>query len=371
MVKLGDAHSLHQERASRCERAESNRNGGNQVYDLAEVRELHLEITSRCQARCPMCPRRNHGGDLLEGLTPTSMTLDEVRCWFPPELVRQLTYVLLCGNLGDPIVAPDCLPIVQYLRETNRGLAVGVHTNGSARPVDWWRQLAETGARVLFGIDGLEDTHRRYRRGTQWLTIIRNAQAFINAGGVAEWHMLVFGHNEHQVDACRKLAAELGFQTFVAKDTTRFSGPVHEVWDQQGNVIDMLHPSSRTATLLPTVVEQIRGLERGISCQVAPAGQVFVAADGTVAPCCYLDLSWYPSTTPDRMDYDHKIAQYPNLHEHSFAEILESGYFSRISLGWQSDPLRVCSIQCGGGFTRRASEYRDKPPEVQTDATEN
>lgn len=328
------------------------------MYELTQLRELHLEITSRCQARCPMCPRRDHGGPLLPGLIPTSMTLHEIRKWFAPPLVQQLTYVLICGNLGDPIMAPDCLPIVQYLREANGSLAIGVHTNGSARPTEWWRQLAWSGANVVFAIDGLEDTHARYRRGTHWRTIIRNARAFIEAGGVAEWHMLVFAHNEHQIEDCRQLAETLGFRAFQAKDTTRFKGPVHEVWDQECKVIDVLRPSSRTSAMLDTVTAQIRGGQRIINCQVATAGQVFVAADGAVAPCCYLDLSWYPKHAPDRVDYDKKLARYPNLHNQSLAEIFESDYFRGIAAGWQHDPLQVCAIQCGGVFTRRTAEYR-------------
>lgn len=335
------------------------------MYTLEQVRELHLEITSLCQARCPMCPRREHGGPLLAGLTPTSMTLDDVQTWFPPELVQRLTYVLLCGNLGDPIIAPECLEIVRYLTETNRVLAVGVHTNGSARSVGWWRDLASTGAKVLFGLDGLADTHTRYRRGTDWETVIRNARAFIEAGGDAEWHMLVFQHNEHQVEQCRALAAELGFRAFYAKDTTRFSEPSYEVWNQQGEVIDNLYPSTRSTTMIPTVVKQVRANHRIINCQVASAGQVFVGADGTVAPCCYLDLSWYSADAPDRIDYNRKMDGFPNLHDMSLAEIFRSGYFRKISDDWQSDPLRVCSIQCGGGFARRAAEYRVEPIQVQ------
>ena len=44
--------------------------------------------------------------------------------------------------------------------------------------------------------------------------IIKNAQAFIDAGGYAVWKMIKFDHNEHQVEDCRALAKNLGFQRF-------------------------------------------------------------------------------------------------------------------------------------------------------------
>jgi hypothetical protein len=51
---------------------------------------------------------------------------------------------------------------------------------------------------------------------------MRNVDAFIAAGGNAEWDFLVFRHNEHQVDAARALALGMGFTLFNAKATSRF-----------------------------------------------------------------------------------------------------------------------------------------------------
>ena len=53
---------------------------------------------------------------------------------------------------------------------------------------------------VWFAIDGLEDTHSIYRQGTNWKKIIDNVMTFVDAGGKARWDMLVFQHNEHQVE---------------------------------------------------------------------------------------------------------------------------------------------------------------------------
>ena len=306
-----------------------------------------------------MCPRRDHGGPLLPGLTPTSIDLATVRNWIEPELIRHLRYVVFCGNLGDPIMAADLVPIILYLRESNPRLGIGIHTNGSARPRGWWTALAHTGAKVVFALDGLADTHARYRRGTNWQRIIDNAATFIAAGGSADWHMLIFRHNEHQIEHCRALAREMGFAAFIAKDTTRFSGPSHEVWDEVGRVVDRLYPSQRSVGLLPAVLQQIDGRACGISCQTASASQLFIAADGTVAPCCYLDLTWYPEYWPERVDYAAKMRDvFPNLRRQTLAEIFDSGFFDGIAATWLHEPLRTCAVQCGGGFTRRKAEYR-------------
>jgi len=38
------------------------------MYKYEDITSIHLEVTSKCQAKCPMCPRRVHGGPLLDGL---------------------------------------------------------------------------------------------------------------------------------------------------------------------------------------------------------------------------------------------------------------------------------------------------------------
>ena len=34
------------------------------MYKIEDIKAIHLEVTSRCQAKCPMCARRINGGPL-------------------------------------------------------------------------------------------------------------------------------------------------------------------------------------------------------------------------------------------------------------------------------------------------------------------
>ena len=52
---------------------------------------------------------------------------------------------------------------------------------------------------------------------------MRNVRAFIKAGGDASWDMLVFKHNQDQVDECRQLSKSLGFVNFTFKNSARWS----------------------------------------------------------------------------------------------------------------------------------------------------
>ena len=89
------------------------------MYNITDIKSIHLEVTTKCQARCPMCPRRIHGGPLLEGYDLTEISLETFVNWFPSDFVKQLHHLNMCGNLRDPIIAKDTLEIFRYLRETN------------------------------------------------------------------------------------------------------------------------------------------------------------------------------------------------------------------------------------------------------------
>ena len=136
------------------------------MYNYTDIREIHLEITSKCQAKCPMCARRPYGGKLNPNITLNEITLEQFKTWLPIDFIKQLNRLYMCGNLGDPIIAKDTLEIFQYLRHVNPNIILSMNTNGSARNSDWWIELAKLNVRVIFGLDGLEDTHKIYRIDT-------------------------------------------------------------------------------------------------------------------------------------------------------------------------------------------------------------
>jgi MoaA/NifB/PqqE/SkfB family radical SAM enzyme len=314
------------------------------MYNINEVRAIHLEVTSKCQAKCPMCPRRVNGGILNPLMNLNEITLIQFKEWFPVEFIQQLDSLFMCGNLGDPIIAQDCLEIFQYLQETNPIIKLSMHTNGSARNHHWWSALARADVKVTFGIDGLEDTHSLYRIGTDYKQILRNARAFINAGGQAEWHMLVFKHNEHQIEDCRKLSEDVGFTKFTTKHTSRFKDGKFNVLDENGKTINILYPTTRSKILTTNVLSTGNA---EIQCKAQKYKQLYVGADGAVSPCCWLDFSWQLPSQDNRIDYMDSIGSLPNLNKNNLLTIFNLGYFKQIEDTWSNQPLIECSKQCG------------------------
>lgn len=317
------------------------------MYKLENIRDVHLEITSKCQARCPMCPRRINGGVMNPLLELRDIDLETFKLWFPIDFIKQLNSLFMCGNYGDPIIGKDCLEILEYLKEINPNIHLSMHTNGSARDTNWWIKLAKTIDRVVFGIDGLGDTHHLYRINTDFNNIIENATAFISAGGNAEWHMLVFEHNEHQVDQCNKLSKLLGFKTFQSKHTSRFVNNKFHVLDDEGKTINILKPTKHSLNIIPKVQNYLSEIKPIITCKAIKYKQIYVAASGAVSPCCWLDFEHVLHRQDNRIDYMDKIGKLPNLTSNSLKEIFDTDYFNDIENTWSTDPLLECSKQCG------------------------
>lgn len=326
------------------------------MYNLTDIKSVHLELTTKCQARCPMCPRRLNGGPLNPLFELEEIDLDTFKKWFPRDFIIQLDRLFMCGNLGDPIIAQDCIEILQYIRNENPNIMLSMHTNGSARNKNFWLALAQCNVKVTFGIDGLEDTHKLYRIDTDFDKIIDNAAAFISAGGQAEWHMLVFDHNEHQVGACQHMADMMGFKKFVTKHTSRFKDNKFNVIDETGKTSHILKPTERSKEIIIKLEESKNDQRPYVSCKAQKNKEIYVSATGVVTPCCWLDLSWMITSHDNRIDYMDKVSEFPNLRDKSLEEIFNSNYFTKIESTWDQSSLFECKKQCGS-FDKLGAQF--------------
>jgi MoaA/NifB/PqqE/SkfB family radical SAM enzyme len=272
------------------------------VLTISDIESLHIELTTRCNARCPMCMRNYRGSDYNSGYPTTELSLADIKKILPPEFIKN-KQVLINGNLGDFGLAKDALEIVGYFVENNA--LTRIHTNGSMRTPGWWAQLAHPKVQIGFALDGLADTHSLYRLNTDWNSIIKNAQAFIAAGGNASWRFIAFGHNLHQETECRQMAKDLGFVSFDYINQGRDNGPVYtragdfthwlgEPWHDHVPDIKPMVQSHITWYDSKTFKSSKDTTPLNISCQHKVRKELYIAANGEIYPCCY--LGYYPQT---------------------------------------------------------------------------
>lgn len=320
------------------------------MYNLDQIKILHFEPTTRCQASCPMCARNIQGGINNPFITQDDVSLQQFKKWFPVEFIQQLNRFYMCGNVGEPIMAKEALEMYDYVKSTNPTIQLSLNTNGSARDKNWWRTLAKifgNSGSVRFGIDGLEDTHHLYRIGTDWNKIIDNARTFIDSGGSAIWDMLVFEHNSHQVEACKELSQELGFKQFYSKHTNRFRENQIHVLNKKGQTSHFIFPSIKSKEIKKSIENYKIEQNKIIYCKVKKEFNLYVNAHGSVYPCCWLDIEAQFPMNPSRIDYLDRIFSMYSLKENSLEKIFKSDYFTKIESTWNENPLRECSKQCG------------------------
>jgi MoaA/NifB/PqqE/SkfB family radical SAM enzyme len=226
---------------------------------------FHIELTTFCNASCPGCRRTIELSSFIKQHLDIQFLIN-----IDKEFYKNLKKIQICGNLGDPILHPKFFNIIEFLLENFDG-EIEISTNGEPHNNKWWAQLAtllKKRGYVIFGIDGMSDTHSVYRAGTDWQTIIDNASSFIDAGGRAHWQFIPFAHNEHQIIKALKLSRDLKFEHFFLKDER----------DQEH--LGLIKWSKSRLSKGKTGSKQDNCLYT--------TGTIFMAADGKFSPCCYL-----------------------------------------------------------------------------------
>jgi len=314
------------------------------MLKLSEIHFLHIELTTKCNARCPMCMRNYRGVDYNSGYPDAELTLENIQHILTPEVLKTINHINFNGNLGDFSLAKDGAEIVQYL--VNHDTTITINTNGSLRPKTWWQKLALPNVTIGFALDGLADTHALYRQDTDWNRIIENAQAYIAAGGQARWRFVPFDHNRHQEAECRKLAKEMGFISFENIYDGRDSGPVYT---RTGKFSHWLGPVGDPPPIKDMLQSHITWFdsktvkikkdtpELNLRCRHKVAREIYLAADGTVYPCCYLGFYPLSMNHPGNKELAPMVTENNALH-YPLEHCLE--WFDRVEQSWNHASIR-------------------------------
>ena len=327
---------------------------------IENINSINAELTNYCNAACPMCARYFLDGKAQDKIINNAHTsLEFFAEKIPLTVIKRLERFRSCGNLGDGAMAPESLQIFQYVRKHNRKVELQLHSNGGLRSKEFWQELAKLNVHVTFAIDGLQDTNHLYRRNVKWERLMANVDAFISAGGKASWDMLVFKHNEHQIEDCKTLSKKLGFLDFQSKNSSRWAD-----YDSDGNWMDVdsikvddYEIEKSSAVKIDKIgsggnSERLNINKDDFKTKKIKCGsfdryiELYIAANGDVSPCCWLgDLKLHESKNIIK-DYDAV-----NLNYTSLDNILQGEFFNTLWQGIQgkenSYRLHTCYFTCG------------------------
>jgi MoaA/NifB/PqqE/SkfB family radical SAM enzyme len=310
-----------------------------------------------------MCARYFIDGELIKDKVNSMHTsLDFIKDKIGIKIIKQLNRFTSCGNFGDGAMNPECVEIYSWVRQVNSRAVLILHSNGGARNKEFWQDLAKLDVRVTFAIDGLEDTNHMYRRNVKWNKLMENVESYLEAGGRATWEMLIFKHNEHQVDKCRELSQQLGFKNFNSKQSARWSDFDSDgVWRDLDTIKSGEYVLEKSTMLkAPDIgeggnsqkvqIDKDNVNRKKIKCYAHQVDkdfvEIYLAVNGDISPCCWLgDLKMHESKNIIK-DYT-KV----NLHHSTLEEILDSEYFHELDKGIRGEKnsyrLHTCYFTCG------------------------
>lgn len=311
---------------------------------------IDFELTSACNAACPLCPRTHFQDKILKDFIDKDIVKNVVNL-----LNDKYWWFNFKGDLGDCIVHKDILEIIEniyYLRKDRGGFELELYTNGGVRSTSFWKQLGELsydinntkdcGLKTYFAIDGLEDTNHIYRVNVKYDKLISNVKNYIKNGGRAGWKYIVFNHNEHQIDTARQLSIDLGFESFSKRKSWRniqthtntqnkYKQSKKFTYDQKSidKHIDNLKVSKSK--------EAEFDFTNQIQCFYLHEGSIFIGSDATVWPCC----QFYDSYRKNETSFMNTLVEYPSnfnsLKYHNLEDILNTTFFKTLEKRWNKN----------------------------------
>ena len=330
------------------------------MLKLSEIKQVHLEISSICNARCPGCPRNLFGYPFNNGYIEHNMSLNEAQTIFK-NIITQLTHVHINGNFGDAVANNDTPAIVEWMLESNPSLKIRINTNGSAQSNQFWQRLGKAGIMVEFGIDGIGSTHGLYRQDTNYDTILKNAKTFMEAGGKAVGKFIDLGYNSNEFNELKETLLELGFLRVI-----KINNPREDLssYDKKGNLVFEVKRKDPTIfdeleirkniDLTLDDITQGKIVKSCVDCQAQERKEIYISSIGDVYPCCWLGVE--PKTYGKGKYHQAANAQFKlwltrnNALKYSMHECIE--WFNQVEDSWNKQSygegrLVICDDVCG------------------------
>ena len=299
---------------------------------MRSIRQLSTELTFRCNAKCPACHRQKPLSINLNDAKYT-ITLDQFKQLFNPELLQDLQWLMFNGNFGDSIMNKQFREIISYVK--SQGTKIKIHTNGGIHGHDYWTDVGNILTKddiINFDLDGLWDTHHIYRINTKFENVFENAKSVINTNRPqVHWKYIVFEHNKHQVEEARQLAETTGFTTFSTVKTSR----------------DVFAP--KTGAFVHSKKTQIyEKADRQIHCVWDNWGKWYVSPEGLVFRCCWTGGHYYDQGEK-RFYYPPKFERMFNGFHVPIQKIISYNYWNKLQtfLSGYERSFQLCKSQCG------------------------
>jgi MoaA/NifB/PqqE/SkfB family radical SAM enzyme len=283
---------------------------------MIEVKSVQIGITTRCNSHCYFCFREE-----LKRAGRKEGNVDLPASGIKTVLDQGIKDIQLCCNRGEAIFHPDIDNIINMIK--SYGSRFEMNTNGDNFDEKWWYDLGQKmtgGDQIIFALDGLKKTHEFYR-DTNWNRVFSNVKAFIEGGGTAIWQMILFRHNENQVDLVKALAKSIGCKETWIINSRFYNDTYRKPKKEFGKTKEEILISNEF---------------KKIECRFHLGKRVYIGVDGSVWPCCFTRCHFgfkeraYPNNTTTKL-YHEERKHFNNIFNTPLNEIVNnSKMFKRV-----------------------------------------
>ena len=239
---------------------------------------LTIEPTNVCNLRCPLCVTGNGSMERANGRMdlPTYQRLID-------ELAGRALYVVLFHQ-GEPYLNRQFNEFVAYA--SARGLYVTTSSNAHYFDTKTAEATVASGLdTIIISVDGAtQETYRRYRVGGDLQKVLDGTRQLVAAKKrfrsktpYIYLQFIVMQHNEHELAAMEKLAAELGVDRFLKKTVQVETFAEAQEWLPAAEKFRRYHLTAENFTVK----------SGGKGACPRPWLTTLVNWDGAVVPCCF------------------------------------------------------------------------------------
>tara|TARA_B100000029_G_C17574428_1_gene957704 strand:- start:298 stop:1350 length:1053 start_codon:yes stop_codon:yes gene_type:complete len=340
---------------------------------LNNIKKFDIEITNKCNARCPGCIRTVNGDThplLKQNITEWSM--EDFSNLIPKDIINGKEFIF-GGTVDDPFMNKNIIPITKYILDN--GGSIEIHTNTGANTEKTFKEMGrlskESGRLlVIFSVDGFEKTNHLYRVNVNWNKVVENMKAYTIAEGNCEWEYLVFDHNYDDIEKARRFANDLGIKfilrqnvrnnhSWVSKSKVKEKGEIVTKEFEVKTTDKFKHPETEEVVKYNDKLKVSKKEGQSIYCKMYHDKSVFVDWNYKVWPCC-----WFATENFEQHEYFHMLIDqfgetWNSLRHHTWNEILGHDYYSKLLYqswnGQQSDYYNpTCFKQCGDNASRQS-----------------
>lgn len=268
---------------------------------LSTGHKIRLDLGNYCNLDCPSCFRQaitkdynnKYETDLKYHpyLNNRYVTVDDVKQWFPKEfLSKRIKNMLFDGASSEPTLNPYFNEILDYF--VGNVEEVTMSTNGSTRNAKWWEKIGKTKLYPTFSIDSLKPNNNLYRINADTNKIIENMKAFISAGGKAKLKMILFKHNQDEVNDFISLSKELGcdFELIPAFEFVNDIVSYDVINGDKTYKIEKNTIQERNLTY-----RELHSSNPEDYCILKTTKTIIVHSNGVIYPCCHIEGQFFKS----------------------------------------------------------------------------